>query len=101
MGIFPFNRNIFGDEDYAPSMVTDRPNPKKPSTSAAADLPVPSHKVQTHATGLEAGVDPGEPPATLPEPNPKHSSNNEVGSCAHLGYVSQPQQKKPQQDGSE
>ena len=55
MAIFPFNRNIFGD--YAPSMVTDRPNPEEPSTSAAADLPVPSHKVPTHATGFEAGVE--------------------------------------------
>ena len=88
LGIFPFNRNIFPDEAYAPSMVTDRPNPEVPSTSAAADLPVPSYKEPTHATGLEAGVDPGEPPATLPEPNPKHSSSDDTGSCAHLGYVS-------------
>ena len=26
-GIYPFNRNIFTDVDYAPSFVTDRPNP--------------------------------------------------------------------------
>ena len=88
-GIFPFNRSIFPDEDYAPSMVTDRPNQEEPSTSAAADLPVPSHNEPTHATGLEAGVDPVEPPATLPEPNPKHSSSSDdTGSCAHLGHVS-------------
>ena len=87
MGIF--NRNIFPDEDYAPSMVTDRPNPEETSTSVAADLPVPSHKEPTNATGLEASVDPVEPPATLPEPNPKHSSSDDTGSCAHLGYVSQ------------
>ena len=26
-GIYPFNTNIFTDVDYAPSFVTDRPNP--------------------------------------------------------------------------
>lgn len=26
-GIYPFNRDIFPEEDYAPSMVTDRANP--------------------------------------------------------------------------
>ena len=26
-GIYPFNRNIFTDVEYAPSFVTDRPNP--------------------------------------------------------------------------
>lgn len=26
-GIFPFNRNIFTDEDFLPSSITDRPNP--------------------------------------------------------------------------
>eukprot|EP00064_Thunnus_orientalis_P026252 superscaffoldBa00016011_g26746 len=33
-GIFPFNRDIFPDEDYAPSMVTDRSNPEEPSNCA-------------------------------------------------------------------
>lgn len=86
-GIFPFNRDIFADEDYAPSIITDRPNPEEPSTSAAADLPGPSHEEPTHATGLEAGLDPGEPP-TLPEPIPEQSSSDKAGSSAHLGYVS-------------
>ena len=26
-GIYPFNRNIFTDVEYAPSFVTDRPSP--------------------------------------------------------------------------
>ena len=26
-GIYPFNRNILTDVEYAPSFVTDRPNP--------------------------------------------------------------------------
>ncbi|KAF3836581.1 hypothetical protein F7725_029139 [Dissostichus mawsoni] len=33
-GIWPFNRHIFSDIDFAPSQVTDRP-PPEPSTSAA------------------------------------------------------------------
>ncbi len=87
-GIYPYNRDIFPHEDYAPSMVTDRPNPEKPSTSAAADPPGPSYEEPTHATGLEAGPDPGEPPATLPEPNPEHSSSDATGSGVHGSYVS-------------
>lgn len=42
-GICPFNRDIFPEDEYAPSTVTDRPNPDKPPN--IADLPVPS----THA----------------------------------------------------
>ena len=86
-GIFPFNRDIFTDEDYAPSILTDRPNPEEPSTSAAADLPGSSHEEPTNATCLEAGSDPGEPP-TLLEPNPEQSSSDETDSSAHWGYVS-------------
>ncbi|XP_067437844.1 uncharacterized protein [Thunnus thynnus] len=90
-GIFPFNRDIFPDEDYAPSMVTDRSNPEEPSN--CADLSVPS----THAMSSDcssAVPDPDEPLATLPEPlnrimNPEHSSvSDATGSPAHLGYVS-------------
>ncbi|KAI4825723.1 hypothetical protein KUCAC02_021394 [Chaenocephalus aceratus] len=73
-------KDIFPEEDYAPSMVTDRANPEddpsatadlpgeEPSTSAAAHLPGPSHE-PTHVT---ADPDPGEPPATLT--NPEHLS---------------------------
>ncbi|XP_034061485.1 uncharacterized protein LOC117539414 isoform X3 [Gymnodraco acuticeps] len=101
------DRDIFPEEDYAPSMVTDRANPEdepsatadlpgeepstsaaahlpgeEPSTSAAAHLPGPSHE-PTHVT---ADPDPGEPPATLT--NPEHLSSDKSGSSAHLGYVS-------------
>ncbi|XP_034077842.1 uncharacterized protein LOC117549854 [Gymnodraco acuticeps] len=100
-------KDIFPEEDYAPSMVTDRANPEdepsatadlpgeepstsaaahlpgeEPSTSAAAHLPGPSHE-PTHVT---ADPDPGEPPATLT--NPEHLSSDKSGSSAHLGYVS-------------
>ncbi|XP_034061484.1 uncharacterized protein LOC117539414 isoform X2 [Gymnodraco acuticeps] len=100
------DRDIFPEEDYAPSMVTDRANPEdepsatadlpgeepstsaaahlpgeEPSTSAAAHLPGPSHE-PTHVTD----PDPGEPPATLT--NPEHLSSDKSGSSAHLGYVS-------------
>ncbi|KAI4826427.1 hypothetical protein KUCAC02_029875, partial [Chaenocephalus aceratus] len=73
-------KDIFPEEDYSPSMVTDRANPEdepsatadlpgeEPSTSAAAHLPGPSHE-PTHVT---ADPDPGEPPATLT--NPEHLS---------------------------
>ncbi|KAJ4944939.1 hypothetical protein JOQ06_013478, partial [Pogonophryne albipinna] len=73
-------KDIFLEEDYAPSMVTDRVNPEdepsatadlpgeEASTSAAAHLPGPSHE-PTHVT---ADPDPGEPPATLT--NPEHLS---------------------------
>ncbi|XP_057709153.1 zinc finger protein 40-like isoform X2 [Corythoichthys intestinalis] len=84
-GIFPFNRDIFPDEDYAPSMLTDRSNPEKPSTSTPADLPGLSHEEPT--TGLEAGPDPGESP-TSPEPNSEQSSIDKTGSSVHLGYIS-------------
>ncbi|KAL2086177.1 hypothetical protein ACEWY4_017236 [Coilia grayii] len=81
-GIFPFNRDIFPDEDYAPSMLTDRPNPEEPSTSSATDLPGSSHEEPTHATGQEAGPDP-----TSPELNPEQPSSGLTG-FAQLGYVS-------------
>ena len=63
-GIFPFNRDIFPEEDYAPSMVTDRANPEdepsatadlpeeQPSTSATVHLPAPSHEPTEHVTGI-------------------------------------------------
>jgi hypothetical protein len=44
-GIFPVDRHVFGDSDYAPSMTTDRPLPSSvevasdPSTSAACHQP--------------------------------------------------------------
>ncbi len=75
-GIYPYNRDIFPDEDYPPSMVTDRPNPEEPSTSAAAD------------PGEPPATLPEPNPATLPEPNPQHSLSDETGSGAHGSYVS-------------
>ncbi|XP_066958100.1 uncharacterized protein [Macrobrachium rosenbergii] len=39
-GIFPFNRNLFTDLEFAPSIVTDRPDP----SSISPDVP----KVQSH-----------------------------------------------------
>ncbi|KAI4805722.1 hypothetical protein KUCAC02_010321 [Chaenocephalus aceratus] len=93
-------KDIFPEEDYAPSMVTDRANPEdepsatvdlpgeEPSTSAAAHLPGPSHEPI-----VTADPDPGEPPATLT--NPEHLSSDKSGSSAHLGYVSPELQIKP------
>ena len=48
-GIWPFNPNVFEDHDFAPSQVTDRPDPasvlsvaSQPDSSAAATLPLTS-----------------------------------------------------------
>ncbi|KAK1893751.1 Tigger transposable element-derived protein 6 [Dissostichus eleginoides] len=47
-GIFPYNRDIFPEEAFAPSMVSDRPNPELqpastgPSTSDDPDGPLPA-----------------------------------------------------------
>lgn len=34
-GVYPFNRELFDESDFAPSFVTDRPNPNNPTTSSA------------------------------------------------------------------
>ena len=36
-GIYPFDRNIFSDQDFAPSYVTDRPNPEADLTKGTPD----------------------------------------------------------------
>ncbi len=42
-GIFPYNRYIFPDEAFAPSMVSDRPNPElQPATADDPDGPPPA-----------------------------------------------------------
>ena len=48
-GRYPFNRDIFPEEDYAP-VVTDRANPED-EPRATAELPGPSHE-PTHVTGI-------------------------------------------------
>ena len=40
-GIFPYNRDIFSDAEFEPSMVSDRPNPDVLSTSVE-DQPMAS-----------------------------------------------------------
>ena len=52
-GIFPYNREIFPEEAFAPSMVSDRPNPELqpastgPSTSDDLDGPLPADEPLT------------------------------------------------------
>ncbi|KAL1268662.1 hypothetical protein QQF64_034025 [Cirrhinus molitorella] len=44
-GIFPYNREIFPEEAFAPSIVSDRPNPElQPSTADDLDAP-PLHMI--------------------------------------------------------
>lgn len=38
-GIYPFNRDIFQEIDFAPSFVTDRPNPNSPENVIAPSAP--------------------------------------------------------------
>lgn len=37
-GIWPYDPNVFGDEDYAPSTMTDRPFPESPSSMTEGPL---------------------------------------------------------------
>lgn len=64
-GIFPFNRDIFPQEAYAPSMVTDTPNPDEQSDqpSTSADLPAPAPSVTGPESSLlsDSAVSPGHP----------------------------------------
>lgn len=41
-GIYPFNRNIFTDLDFAPSFVTDRPNPNDTHESNPVSIEIPT-----------------------------------------------------------
>ena len=41
-GIYPFNRNIFSEDEYMPGFVTDRPEPQ------AQDQPEPHPQDQLH-----------------------------------------------------
>lgn len=38
-GIYQYNRNLFGDIDFAPSFVTDRPNPDTEDNIPAVPSP--------------------------------------------------------------
>nr|XP_049704587.1 uncharacterized protein LOC126056252 isoform X1 [Helicoverpa armigera] len=42
-GIWPYDSNVFIDEDYAPSFVTDRPMPENRPLQSTDNLPVPQN----------------------------------------------------------
>ena len=72
-GIFPFNRDIFGEHEYLPSDVTDRPldqaitvpqQPSMPATSISAVTEVTSLSVVTVPTSDDA---PSTPTTFTPE----------------------------------
>ncbi len=93
-GIFPYNRDIFPDEAFAPSMVSDRPNsepasaddPHGPSTSDgphSADDPDGPHP----ADDLPADIPPAED-TLLADANP--SSSSPTHGCASPAYSNVP-----------
>lgn len=63
-GIWPFNRDIFTDSDYAPSLVTDRPLPT-PEVSTATSSATSTE--ETVASSTPHAYSPGVVPA--PEPS--------------------------------
>jgi len=73
-GIFPYNRDVFSDAEFEPSMVSDRPNLEQQPV-AAGDAPMVS-------TSLSA---------ELPSPGPAHacaSPSDKDSHPNHAGYVS-------------
>ncbi|KAK0133236.1 hypothetical protein N1851_031252 [Merluccius polli] len=73
-GIFPYNRDVFSDAEFEPSMVSDRPNLEQ-QPAAAGDAPVVS-------TSLSA---------ELPSPGPAHACappSDTNSHPNHAGYVS-------------
>ena len=77
-GIFPYNRDIFPDEAFAPSMVSDRPNPElQPAIADDLDGPPPADDLDGPPPGDDLdGPPPGDdldgpPPADdLDGPSP-------------------------------
>ncbi|XP_026762195.2 uncharacterized protein LOC131843013 [Achroia grisella] len=55
-GVYPFNREVFDESDFAPSFVTDRPNPNNPTTSS-----VPNESQPPMSTEPQLPISPGSP----------------------------------------
>lgn len=70
-GIFPYNRDIFPDAEFEPSMVSDRPNPTADdtptaSTSMSADL-APSTSTPACASPDDTDMSPSHPAHVSPD----------------------------------
>lgn len=86
-GIFPYNREIFPDEAYAPSQMTDRPNPEVPpgpTPEDDRDGPIPAD-----ASVLEPLPDDPTPAPAPDDAIPSSSSDTIVPrGPGQPGYVS-------------
>ena len=68
-GVWPYHPNIFQDSDFAPSQVTDRPDPAEdllPPGSSPAHLPPGSSPAHLPPGSSPAHLPPGSSPAHLP-----------------------------------
>ena len=80
-GIFPFDENPFQESDFAPSLVTERPEPSQkfpdhPSASSSTHQPSTSLSAGQPSTSLSAG----QPSTSLSAGQPATSSFNNSGT---------------------
>lgn len=73
-GIWPFNRNIFSDSDFAPSLATDLPLPAvTPEVLSSSTTPSPN--VATVASSLPLRASSPVTPCVVSKPEPEPSSS--------------------------
>lgn len=70
-GIFPYNRDVFSDAEFEPSMVSDRPNLEQ-QPAAAGDAPMVSTSLSSE----------------LPSPGPAHACVSPSDTDLHRNHVS-------------
>ena len=81
-GIYPFNRNIFGPADFAPSNVTDRPPENEPAV-ATTPTEIASEPVEPEAMARDPGSG-AEPAAIVNKTGCTSEVNNEAaGGAVH------------------
>ncbi|CAM4572947.1 unnamed protein product [Leuciscus chuanchicus] len=91
-GIWPFNPDIFQECDYAPSQVTDRPDPGTSLTSGASQLDSPpTHSGTTSSPPTYLGTTSSPPPTYLgTASSPPAHLGTTSSPPAHLGTTSSP-----------
>ena len=81
-GIWPYNDDIFSDEDFAAAEVTDEPDPTVATTTSTS---MPNVAVQTAVPPVEAGTSSRDPVQSVPEGStvkPSHPRQSGSGdSC--------------------
>ncbi|XP_063225877.1 uncharacterized protein LOC134532841 [Bacillus rossius redtenbacheri] len=73
-GIFPFDRHIFTEDDFAPSQVTDRPPPEDSDTGMNLDLP--SGEITSQAPACD--VDKVTSFTSSPDDRPRESNASKL-----------------------